>query len=68
MLREGGDKGATAMTSTPATGVQVAQQSTEVAASKPKRQNNVTIVSVDETITTRKPVLTRSPQSIGAVG
>ena len=68
LLREGGDKGATAMTSTPATGVQVAQQSTEVAASKPKRQNNVTVVSVDETITTRKPVLTRSPQSIGAVG
>jgi len=68
LLREGGDKGATAMASTPATGVQVAQQSTEVAASKPKRQNNVTVVSVDETITTRKPVLTRSPQSIGAVG
>lgn len=68
LLREGSKENATAVASTPATGVQVAQQSTEVAASKPKRQNNVTIVAVDETITTRKPVLSRSPQAIGVVG
>ena len=69
LLRDGGKGGATSVAGSPSTGVQVGQQSTDVAAAKPTQQNNVTVVAINQTNTTRKTVSAPgAPQTIGAVG
>ena len=62
--------GGTMVAAAPSTGAQVAQSSTEVSAAKPKvQQNNVTILAINETNTTRKKVpAPGAPQTAGAIG
>lgn len=69
LIREGAKSGGTAVAQRPTTGVQVGTASTEVNAMKPKQQNNVTVVSINETNTVRKGMLAPSPkQAVPQVG
>lgn len=53
LLREGAKGGAALTKQSPTTGTQVAQASTDVAASKPKQQNNVTVIAINDRIEQR---------------
>lgn len=53
LLREGGKDGATLAKASTSTGTQVSQASTDVAASKPKQQNNVTVIAINDRIDQR---------------
>jgi GH24 family phage-related lysozyme (muramidase) len=53
LLREGAKGGGVMTNTSPATGAQVSQASTEVAASKPKQQNNVTVIAINDRIDQR---------------
>lgn len=55
LLREGAKGGAALTKPSPTTGAQVAQSSTDVAASKPKQQNNVTVIAINDRIEQRVP-------------
>ena len=69
-LTKFGSGGGIMVAAAPSTGAQVAQSSTEVAAAKPKvQQNNITVLAINETNTTRKKVpAPGAPQTAGAIG